>query len=96
MNEHKVSGVRLRQNQSIDQRETGRRKMGNRVLPLPGAENILITSALPYVNNIPRLGNIKGSVLVCHSLFFLRRMEILTAFAQSADVFARFCRARGL
>ncbi|KAJ4388347.1 hypothetical protein N0V85_007652 [Neurospora sp. IMI 360204] len=47
------------------------------VLPQPGKENILITSALPYVNNVPHLGNIIGSVL-------------------SADVFARFCRARGL
>ncbi|KAL2127375.1 hypothetical protein VTI74DRAFT_10834 [Chaetomium olivicolor] len=46
-------------------------------LPQPGKDNILITSALPYVNNVPHLGNIIGSVL-------------------SADVFARFCRARGL
>lgn len=37
---------------------------------------ILVTSALPYVNNVPHLGNIIGCVL-------------------SADVFARFCRARG-
>ncbi|KAL2181494.1 tRNA synthetases class I (M)-domain-containing protein [Thermothelomyces heterothallicus CBS 202.75] len=47
------------------------------ILPQSGKENILITSALPYVNNVPHLGNIIGSVL-------------------SADVFARFCRARGL
>ncbi|AEO69094.1 edb41e73-3086-4df8-b2a1-34a6f1221f26 [Thermothielavioides terrestris] len=47
------------------------------IVPVPGKENILITSALPYVNNVPHLGNIIGSVL-------------------SADVFARFCRARGL
>ncbi|RFU27260.1 hypothetical protein B7463_g9079, partial [Scytalidium lignicola] len=47
------------------------------VLPLPGQENVLITSALPYVNAVPHLGNIIGSVL-------------------SADVFARFCRARGI
>lgn len=47
------------------------------VLPIPGKRNILITSALPYVNNVPHLGNIIGSVL-------------------PADVFARFCRARGL
>ncbi|KAL2188539.1 methionyl-tRNA synthetase [Thermothelomyces heterothallicus CBS 203.75] len=47
------------------------------ILPQSGNENILITSALPYVNNVPHLGNIIGSVL-------------------SADVFARFCRARGL
>ena len=32
-------------------------------LPLPGERNILITSALPYVNNIPHLGNIIGCVL---------------------------------
>jgi len=34
------------------------------LLPIPGKENILITSALPYVNNVPHLGNIIGSVLV--------------------------------
>ncbi|KAF2200466.1 methionyl-tRNA synthetase [Delitschia confertaspora ATCC 74209] len=33
------------------------------VLPEPGDRNILITSALPYVNNVPHLGNIIGSVL---------------------------------
>ena len=31
--------------------------------PLPGARNVLITSALPYVNNVPHLGNIIGCVL---------------------------------
>ncbi|KAG9241293.1 tRNA synthetases class I (M)-domain-containing protein [Calycina marina] len=33
------------------------------ILPEKGKENILITSALPYVNNVPHLGNIIGSVL---------------------------------
>ncbi|XP_038217686.1 methionine--tRNA ligase, cytoplasmic isoform X2 [Zerene cesonia] len=33
------------------------------VLPVKGRKNILITSALPYVNNIPHLGNIIGCVL---------------------------------
>jgi len=33
------------------------------ILPLPGHRNILITSALPYVNNVPHLGNLIGSVL---------------------------------
>ncbi|KAF4550006.1 Methionine--tRNA ligase-like protein [Elsinoe fawcettii] len=46
------------------------------ILPEPGKRNILVTSALPYVNNVPHLGNIIGSVL-------------------SADVFARYCKARG-
>uniref|UniRef100_A0A915DF15 Methionine--tRNA ligase, cytoplasmic n=1 Tax=Ditylenchus dipsaci TaxID=166011 RepID=A0A915DF15_9BILA len=32
-------------------------------LPVKEARNILITSALPYVNNVPHLGNIIGSVL---------------------------------
>lgn len=35
----------------------------NPVLPVPGEQNILITSALPYVNNVPHLGNIIGCVL---------------------------------
>lgn len=33
------------------------------ILPMPNERNILITSALPYVNNVPHLGNIVGSVL---------------------------------
>ncbi|KAK4312772.1 hypothetical protein Pmani_015786 [Petrolisthes manimaculis] len=32
-------------------------------LPVKGETNILITSALPYVNNVPHLGNIIGCVL---------------------------------
>ncbi|KAI8144458.1 tRNA synthetases class I (M)-domain-containing protein [Fennellomyces sp. T-0311] len=35
----------------------------SKVLPKEGERNILITSALPYVNNIPHLGNIIGSTL---------------------------------
>ncbi|RSH90970.1 hypothetical protein EHS25_010146 [Saitozyma podzolica] len=33
------------------------------VLPKKGQRNVLITSALPYVNNVPHLGNIIGSTL---------------------------------
>ena len=47
------------------------------ILPVPGQENVLITSALPYVNNVPHLGNLIGCVL-------------------SADVYARYCRQRGI
>ncbi|KAH6778167.1 methionine-tRNA ligase [Perilla frutescens var. hirtella] len=32
-------------------------------LPIQGKRNILITSALPYVNNVPHLGNLIGCVL---------------------------------
>lgn len=39
-------------------------KISNEKLsPKEGERNILITSALPYVNNVPHLGNIVGSVL---------------------------------
>jgi hypothetical protein len=34
-----------------------------KILPKKGERNILVTSALPYVNNVPHLGNIVGSVL---------------------------------
>ena len=36
---------------------------GAKILPKKGERNILITSALPYVNNVPHLGNIIGCVL---------------------------------
>ncbi|KAG6546532.1 hypothetical protein Mapa_012081 [Marchantia paleacea] len=32
-------------------------------VPIPGKRNVLVTSALPYVNNVPHLGNIIGCVL---------------------------------
>lgn len=32
-------------------------------LPQEDKRNILVTSALPYVNNVPHLGNIIGCVL---------------------------------
>ncbi|XP_062059355.1 methionine--tRNA ligase, cytoplasmic isoform X2 [Lepus europaeus] len=40
-----------------------RRPQQNPVLPVAGERNVLITSALPYVNNVPHLGNIIGCVL---------------------------------
>ena len=36
---------------------------GKEILPEPNKRNILITSALPYVNNVPHLGNVIGCVL---------------------------------
>ncbi|XP_033115540.1 methionine--tRNA ligase, cytoplasmic-like [Anneissia japonica] len=33
------------------------------IIPVKGERNVLITSALPYVNNVPHLGNIIGCVL---------------------------------
>lgn len=41
-----------------------KRIIDGKVLPVnDGRRNILITSALPYVNNVPHLGNIIGCVL---------------------------------
>lgn len=36
---------------------------GQVILPKVGEPNILVTSALPYVNNVPHLGNLIGAVL---------------------------------
>lgn len=54
-------------------RGTGERKLkpgcemtmifSKEIVPKKGERNVLITSALPYVNNVPHLGNIIGSVL---------------------------------
>lgn len=41
--------------------ETARKN--EKILPKEGEANVLITSALPYVNNVPHLGNIIGSTL---------------------------------
>jgi methionyl-tRNA synthetase len=38
-------------------------KRSHPILPVHGERNVLITSALPYVNNVPHLGNIIGCVL---------------------------------
>ena len=38
-------------------------KSSGKVLPKAGERNVMITSALPYVNNVPHLGNIIGCVL---------------------------------
>jgi leucyl-tRNA synthetase len=36
---------------------------GAQLLPKSGARNVLITSALPYVNNVPHLGTLIGCIL---------------------------------
>lgn len=43
--------------------ETPPKKEARIILPKKDEKNILITSALPYVNNVPHLGNIIGCVL---------------------------------
>jgi len=53
------------------------------ILPEQGRRNVLITSALPYVNNVPHLGNIVGSVL---SADVFSRCVALLALEKHADV----------
>lgn len=48
-------------------------------LPVPGKRNILITSALPYVNNVPHLGNIIG----CKLLFNFFSSSLFTNYLSS-------------
>ena len=40
-------------------------------VPIKGKRNILITSALPYVNNVPHLGNIIGCTYLLIIIIFL-------------------------
>ena len=51
----------LPQRRSPNHRSVARSRVAR--LPKAGEKNILITSALPYVNNVPHLGNIIGCVL---------------------------------
>ena len=53
------------------------------ILPEQGRRNVLVTSALPYVNNVPHLGNIVGSVL---SADVFSRCVALPALGKRADV----------
>lgn len=43
-----------------DQQQESEKNKKEAKIPIPGKRNILITSALPYVNNFPHLGNIIG------------------------------------
>lgn len=56
------------------------------VLPIPGQENLLITSALPYVNNVPHLGNLIGCVLSADTYArYCRQRGINTLFVCGTD-----------
>ena len=48
---------------NLEMQQTTSKKKADVILPVKGERNILITSALPYVNNVPHLGNIVGCVL---------------------------------
>lgn len=52
-------------------------------LPKKGEKNVLITSALPYVNNVPHLGNIIGCVL---SADIFARFVLRYKYRSSANI----------
>ena len=65
--------------------------------PIRGQRNILVTSALPYVNNVPHLGNIIGCVLSadCYARYARARgYNIIYVCGESAAVWA-WCVGRG-
>lgn len=53
------------ENTGVQKVQTGHlvKKQSDSISPKENERNIIITSALPYVNNVPHLGNIIGSVL---------------------------------
>ncbi|XP_063070956.1 methionine--tRNA ligase, cytoplasmic isoform X2 [Engraulis encrasicolus] len=61
MTEEEIETAEQKWNQKIDCQSKPERK--HPILPEQGKRNVLITSALPYVNNVPHLGNIIGCVL---------------------------------
>ncbi|KAK3988880.1 putative cytosolic methionyl-tRNA synthetase [Cladorrhinum sp. PSN332] len=67
------------------------------VLPEPGKRNILITSALPYVNNVPHLGNIIGSVLSADAFArYSRGRGFNTVYIGGTDEYGTTTEARAL
>lgn len=54
--------------------------------PVSGEGNTLVTSALPYVNNVPHLGNIVGSVLSADVFSHTTEPEIEIQFLSVAPM----------
>lgn len=58
----------------------------NRSIPEPNTRNILITAALPYVNNTPHLGNIIGAILSADTYArYCRMRQYNTLFVCGTD-----------
>lgn len=67
------------------------------ILPKDGERNILVTSALPYVNNIPHLGNIIGSVLSADVFSrYAKRRRMNTLFVCGTDEYGTATETKAL
>ncbi|CAG5073385.1 Similar to mars1: Methionine--tRNA ligase [Cotesia congregata] len=71
------------------------KKLEYPVLPKKGERNILITSALPYVNNVPHLGNIIGCVLSADIFArFCRQKNYNTLYVSGTDEYGTATEAK--
>ncbi|XP_026746121.1 methionine--tRNA ligase, cytoplasmic [Trichoplusia ni] len=67
------------------------------VLPVKGRKNVLITSALPYVNNVPHLGNIIGCVLSADIFArYCRLCDYNTLFISGTDEYGTATETKAL
>ncbi|XP_015117336.1 methionine--tRNA ligase, cytoplasmic [Diachasma alloeum] len=67
------------------------------VLPKQNERNILITSALPYVNNVPHLGNIIGCVLSADVFArYCRQRDYNTLYISGTDEYGTATEAKAL
>ncbi|KAK8858723.1 methionine-tRNA ligase [Kwoniella newhampshirensis] len=67
------------------------------VLPRDGQRNVLITSALPYVNNVPHLGNIIGSTLSADVFArYSRTLNIPTLYICGTDEYGTATETKAL
>ncbi|KAL1848586.1 hypothetical protein Plec18167_002210 [Paecilomyces lecythidis] len=67
------------------------------ILPVEGKRNILITSALPYVNNVPHLGNVVGSVLPADTFArFCKARGFQTLFVCGSDEYGTATETKAL
>lgn len=67
------------------------------VLPKKDGRNILITSALPYVNNVPHLGNIIGCVLSADIFArYCRQRDYNTLYISGTDEYGTATEAKAL
>jgi hypothetical protein len=57
-------------------------------VPVPGKRNVLVTSALPYVNNVPHLGNIIGCENSARAFVAFLAAECRALLLRSLDRFS--------
>mmetsp|Transcript_2670 Transcript_2670/g.4490 ORF Transcript_2670/g.4490 Transcript_2670/m.4490 type:complete len:467 (-) Transcript_2670:758-2158(-) len=70
---------------------------GKKIYPEKGKRNVLITSALPYVNNVPHLGNIIGCILSADVFArYCRLMGYNTIFVCGTDEYGTATETKAL